>query len=64
MPFEVVRNGTTGQADMVAAEEPMRAEPFISSENRVMESGSKDLFGRRKDIDYLDIPSFLRTQAD
>jgi hypothetical protein len=30
-----------------------------------METGSKDLFGgRQKDIDYLDIPSFLRTQAD
>ena len=26
--------------------------------------GSKDLFEQQKDIDYLDIPSFLRTQAD
>jgi hypothetical protein len=25
---------------------------------------SSDLFERQKDIDYLDIPSFLRTQAD
>jgi cell division protein FtsZ len=64
VPFEVVRNGTTGEADMVTAEELVRAEPIVSSEKRVMESGSKDLFGRRKDIDYLDIPSFLRTQAD
>ena len=30
----------------------------------VVETESKDLFGRQKDIDYLDIPSFLRTQAD
>jgi hypothetical protein len=30
----------------------------------VPDVGSKDLFERQKDIDYLDIPSFLRTQAD
>jgi len=30
----------------------------------VSDTGRKDLFARQKDIDYLDIPSFLRTQAD
>ena len=66
VPMHVVATGTTGGPDLVMNEEPAPAqsEPHFSTENRVMESGSKDLFGRQKDIDYLDIPSFLRTQAD
>ena len=75
VPMHVVANGTTGGPDFGFADEPPvraepaepvqgRAEPTFSADNRVMESGSKDLFGRQKDIDYLDIPSFLRTQAD
>ncbi len=35
-----------------------------SSVREVADTGSQDLFARQKDIDYLDIPSFLRTQAD
>ena len=74
VPMHVVANGTTGGRDFGFVDEPARAEPAepvqrraeptFSADNRVMESGSKDLFGRQKDIDYLDIPSFLRTQAD
>jgi hypothetical protein len=45
-------------------EEP-EAEAFAAeNEFAVPNTGSKDLFERQKDIDYLDIPSFLRTQAD
>lgn len=64
VPMHVVANGTTGAPDLVAPEEPAFFEAPAPTESRVMESGSKDLFGKQKDIDYLDIPSFLRTQAD
>ena len=65
VPMQIVATGTTGGPDLVRSEEPAaRVEPQFTSDDRVMESGSKDLFGRQKDIDYLDIPSFLRTQAD
>jgi cell division protein FtsZ len=64
VPFEVVRTGTTDGPDLAMPEVTAHPEAHITTENRVMESGSKDLFGRQKDIDYLDIPSFLRTQAD
>ena len=33
-------------------------------DQRIAVVGSKDLFEQQKNIDYLDIPSFLRTQAD
>ena len=68
VPMHVVATGTTGAPDLPGFEEPVqeqaRIEPQFQGDNRVMESGSKDLFGRQSDIDYLDIPSFLRTQAD
>ncbi|NNJ77984.1 MAG: hypothetical protein HKP19_01880, partial [Xanthomonadales bacterium] len=65
VPMHVVANGTTGGPDMMGTEDSSNVEPTPSTDNRSMESGSKDLFGgRQKDIDYLDIPSFLRTQAD
>ena len=37
---------------------------FHGAAREISDTGSKDLFERQKDIDYLDIPSFLRTQAD
>jgi hypothetical protein len=33
-------------------------------DRRLAQVENKDLFARQKDIDYLDIPSFLRNQAD
>ncbi|MCH8058018.1 MAG: cell division protein FtsZ, partial [Proteobacteria bacterium] len=33
-------------------------------DQRIADVGNKDLFEQQKNIDYLDIPSFLRTQAD
>lgn len=63
-PIRLVANGTsglpdTGLSDAEAAEEFMR-----DRDRRIAGVGSKDLFEQQKDIDYLDIPSFLRTQAD
>jgi len=62
-PVRLVANGTTGRHEpMMPEEEP--APLYARPRHTVSETGSKDLFERQKDIDYLDIPSFLRTQAD
>src|SRR5210317_362892 len=63
-PMRLVANGTTGRTVMPETEE--EPEPVMSRDRRYgsSEAGSKDLFSGKKDIDYLDIPSFLRTQAD
>jgi cell division protein FtsZ len=63
-PFQVVANGTTGRADVIADEAQPITDFDKSREHAASDAGSKDLFERQKDIDYLDIPSFLRTQAD
>lgn len=55
--FHVVRNGTTGQS------EPAFMEGSKAGVDAV-EDGTSDLFSRQENIDYLDIPSFLRIQAD
>ena len=58
--MHMVRNGTTGQPDpaFMGGEEQLHAGG--------MQSGPEttDLFDRDANIDYLDIPSFLRNQAD
>ncbi|MCG8463372.1 MAG: cell division protein FtsZ [Xanthomonadales bacterium] len=60
-PVRIVRNATTGAVETPAnkeAEEPQaNAEAKPQLEN-------KDLFENQADIDFLDIPAFLRTQAD
>jgi len=67
---KVVANGTTGRAEM-----PDRAEmemPDLTAleamqadrDRRLAQAENKELFKRQRDIDYLDIPSFLRNQAD
>jgi cell division protein FtsZ len=60
-PVRIVRNATTGAVESPAnkeAEEPQaNAEAKPQLEN-------KDLFENQADIDFLDIPAFLRTQAD
>ncbi len=61
-PMRLVANGTTGGAEMATHEHAMT--PEQGHEQQFADVGSKDLFERQKDIDYLDIPSFLRTQAD
>jgi cell division protein FtsZ len=63
-PMHIVANGTTGRPVMTEATEIPAAESSMDGGQPDKEVGSQDLFERRKDIDYLDIPSFLRTQAD
>ena len=63
-PIRLVANGTTGSHEWIPAEEKRVGDIEAESDQRVSDTGSKDLFERQKDIDYLDIPSFLRTQAD
>jgi len=63
-PMRLVANGTTGRSEMMMAEESRGMENSMDFRREVSDSGRRDLFTRQKDIDYLDIPSFLRTQAD
>ena len=63
-PMRLVANGTTGSPELVAEDERPAARMEMDFRREVSETGGNDLFERQKDIDYLDIPSFLRTQAD
>ena len=63
-PMRLVANGTTGSPERFSTEEMPVGEFDADCEQQVSDAGSKDLFERQKDIDYLDIPAFLRTQAD
>ncbi len=63
-PIRLVANGTTGGVSGIAAEEMSAGGFDADAGQQVSDTGSTDLFERQKDIDYLDIPSFLRTQAD
>ena len=59
--LEVVRNGTTGQPEPGYVEEG--GEP--GAETAAQGSGeTNDMFSTPENIDYLDIPAFLRVQAD
>ena len=62
-PMRLVANGTTGMPEMVAADESA-ADEFAAGGQAVSDAKGKDLFEKQKEIDYLDIPAFLRTQAD
>ena len=62
-PVRLVANGTIGRAASAPIED-VASELSHEQQQPIRETGSKDLFERQKDIDYLDIPSFLRTQAD
>jgi cell division protein FtsZ len=64
-PMRLVANGTTGRAETVSEDDADEASSFHPERHHLTpDMKSKDLFERQKDIDYLDIPSFLRTQAD
>jgi cell division protein FtsZ len=63
-PVRLVANGSNGRAGM---ELPNYADlEMVPSDRdrRLAQAENKDLFSRQRDIDYLDIPSFLRNQAD
>jgi len=66
-PMRLVANGTDGRMlgrGQNLEEEEENPAPAFHRRPAVSDVESKDLFERQKDIDYLDIPSFLRTQAD
>ena len=63
-PMRLVANGTTGRPELIEEAAPVDSGFAMDDEFKVSEPRDKDLFERQKDIDYLDIPSFLRTQAD
>jgi len=65
-PVRLVANGTTGRADMDVPVMPELEAPMSDRDRRLTQQmeHNKDLFTRQHDIDYLDIPSFLRNQAD
>jgi hypothetical protein len=62
--MRLVANGTTGRAEPAHEDDCEVSATLRERRHLVPDAGSKDLFERQKDIDYLDIPSFLRTQAD
>jgi cell division protein FtsZ len=61
-PLKVVRNGTTGQPESGMGEEADPEPMARPAKGRKAET--EDMFTNQEDIDYLDIPSFLRIQAD
>ena len=63
-PMRVIRNGTTGQPEPLHmhATEPMHGYSVASRFSDKVET--TDLFAKDASIDYLDIPAFLRNQAD
>lgn len=63
-PIQIVANGTTGRHYEMETQELPESNVSMEDGHPVTSTGSKDLFERQKDVDYLDIPAFLRTQAD
>jgi len=63
-PIRLVANGASGHPDTRSPDEGAVEEFNQDRDQRIAGAGSKDLFEQQRDIDYLDIPSFLRTQAD
>ena len=63
-PIRLVANGTSALSDPGLPAEGTVDEFNWERDQRIADVGNKDLFEQQKNIDYLDIPSFLRTQAD
>jgi len=63
-PIRLVANGSNNQREVARHEEHRGSDSSGDFRREVADTGRLDLFARQKDIDYLDIPSFLRTQAD
>ena len=62
--IHVVRNGTTGQPEPGFTEADDFLNGSVSSQGQQTAAESADLFSQGESIDYLDIPAFLRNQAD
>jgi len=63
-PMRLVANGTTGRAEFEIPQMPPMEAIQSDRDRRLAQAENKDLFTRQRDMDYLDIPSFLRNQAD
>ena len=61
--FHVVRNGTTGQPESYTGGNDYM-NPSQDSGSTQAETETTDMFSPDASIDYLDIPAFLRNQAD
>ncbi|MEE4638398.1 MAG: cell division protein FtsZ [Wenzhouxiangella sp.] len=62
-PVRVVRTGTDSQPIFQHREAPAQHQSSAASEAREG-TETRRLFGEQKELDYLDIPAFLRNQAD
>jgi len=62
--LKVVRNATTGRAESDFEDDIESYEPMVDARRRMPEGEPKDMFREPEDIEYLDIPAFLRVQAD
>jgi cell division protein FtsZ len=63
-PVRLVANGTTGRVEMGAPDGSGFENTQSERDRRLEQLENKDLFTRQRDMDYLDIPAFLRNQAD
>ena len=63
-PMRVVRNGTTGQPEPLHTHTPEPTSHFSTPSRFTDKAETEDLFAPDASIDYLDIPAFLRNQAD
>ena len=63
-PIRLVANGAPGIPETAMPDEGVVDENNADRNRRIANLGNKDLFEQQKDIDFLDIPAFLRTQAD
>src|SRR5699024_10097174 len=62
-PMQVVRTGTDNQPAFTATEDEGSART-AQHDHSAEGAESRKLFGEQKEMDYLDIPAFLRNQAD
>ena len=63
-PVRLVANGTTGRMSMDTGASDGFETAATDRERRLIQVEPKDLFTGQNNIDYLDIPAFLRNQAD
>jgi cell division protein FtsZ len=63
-PMQVVRTGTDNRPAFRATEEDEAPSRGAQRREEADSGESRKLFGEQKEMDYLDIPAFLRNQAD
>jgi cell division protein FtsZ len=63
-PVRLVANGTTGRMPMEVEERDLYEPVLTDRDQRLAQVETKQLFAAQSNMDYLDIPAFLRNQAD